>query len=387
MSAARWRPSCATPSSASASRPNACGADRRDQRLLVREVPVGRHRAAADLGSQAPHRERALAFLDEDPRRRLAEPLADRVARLARARPRLLLGCRGVHVYSVRLMCESGKRPSLTGAARDMTLPAVLRDRLRLPVIGSPLFIVSGPGAGDRPVQGRRRRLVPVAERAAALAAGRVAGRDHRDAGRLGPRASRGARRAVRGQPDRPQDQQPARGGRRALRQVQGPGGDHLAGRPRGRQRRGARLGRRRAARHHQQRLRPQGDREGRRRPDPGGGRRRRPRRAALALRHDPGAARVVRRADRALRRHRQRPRGAGGAGDGRRPRLHRLGLHRDAGGARRPGLQGHDRRQRRRGHRLHQPLHRRARQLPAALDRRARASIPTTCRRPIRRR
>ena len=26
-----------------------------------------------------------------------------------------------------------------------MTLPAVLRDRLRLPVIGSPLFIVSGP--------------------------------------------------------------------------------------------------------------------------------------------------------------------------------------------------------------------------------------------------
>ena len=26
-----------------------------------------------------------------------------------------------------------------------MTLPAVLRDRLRLPVVGSPLFIVSGP--------------------------------------------------------------------------------------------------------------------------------------------------------------------------------------------------------------------------------------------------
>ena len=26
-----------------------------------------------------------------------------------------------------------------------MTLPAVLRDRLRLPVIGSPLFIISGP--------------------------------------------------------------------------------------------------------------------------------------------------------------------------------------------------------------------------------------------------
>ena len=27
-----------------------------------------------------------------------------------------------------------------------MSLPSVLRDRLRLPVIGSPLFIVSGPG-------------------------------------------------------------------------------------------------------------------------------------------------------------------------------------------------------------------------------------------------
>ena len=62
-----------------------------------------------------------------------------------------------------------------------MSLPPVLRDRLRLPVIGSPLFIVSGPGAGDRPVQGRHRRLVPVAERAAGLAAGRVAGADHRE--------------------------------------------------------------------------------------------------------------------------------------------------------------------------------------------------------------
>ena len=50
-------------------------------------------------------------------------------------------------------------------------------------------------------------------------------------------------------------------------------------------------------------------------------------------------------------------------------------------------GLQGHDRRQRRRGHRLHQPLHRRARQLPAALDRCAPASTPTTCRTPTRRR
>ena len=57
--------------------------------------------------------------------------------------------------------------------------------------------------------------------------------------------------------------------------------------------------------------------------------------------------------------------RGAGRAGDGRGLRLHRLGLHRDRGGARGRGLQAVivDSTQRR--HRLHQPLHRRARQLP----------------------
>jgi len=38
-----------------------------------------------------------------------------------------------------------GHKPSLTGEKPAMSLPPVLRDRLRLPVIGSPLFIVSGP--------------------------------------------------------------------------------------------------------------------------------------------------------------------------------------------------------------------------------------------------
>ena len=58
--------------------------------------------------------------------------------------------------------------------------------------------------------------------------------------------------------------------------QVQGADRHHLARRAHRCQRRGARLGRHRAARHHQQHVREQGDREGRRRPDRGGGRRRR---------------------------------------------------------------------------------------------------------------
>jgi hypothetical protein len=37
-----------------------------------------------------------------------------------------------------------------------MPLPASLKNRLELPVIGAPLFIVSG----HRPVQGRNRRLL-----------------------------------------------------------------------------------------------------------------------------------------------------------------------------------------------------------------------------------
>jgi nitronate monooxygenase len=41
-------------------------------------------------------------------------------------------------------MCDAGKRRLLLEHP-SMSLPPVLRDRLRLPVIGSPLFIVSGP--------------------------------------------------------------------------------------------------------------------------------------------------------------------------------------------------------------------------------------------------
>jgi hypothetical protein len=55
-------------------------------------------------------------------------------------------------------------------------LPAVLQN-LPLPVIASPMFIVS-TRAGDRAVQGGDRRFHAGAERAAGVAAGRVAARD-----------------------------------------------------------------------------------------------------------------------------------------------------------------------------------------------------------------
>jgi hypothetical protein len=56
-------------------------------------------------------------------------------------------------------------------------------------------------------------------------------------------------------------------------------------------------------------------------------------------------------------------------ASDGSGSRLHRLGVHRDEGGQRGAGLQADDRREQCAGHRLHESLHRRARQLSEALD------------------
>ena len=61
--------------------------------------------------------------------------------------------------------------------------------------------------------------------------------------------------------------------------------------------------------------------------------------------------------------------RGAGGAGHGCRLRVHRLGLRRDRGGPGGRRVQTDDRREQLRRHRLQQPLHRRARQLPERVD------------------
>ena len=72
--------------------------------------------------------------------------------------------------------------------------------------------------------------------------------------------------------------------------------------------------------------------------------------------------------------------RGACRAGDGRRPRLHRLGLHRHRRGACRRGLQAVHRRVQQRRHRLLEPVHRRAWQLPEAVDPQRRHGPGRTC-------
>ena len=168
-----------------------------------------------------------------------------------------------------------------------MPLPAVLRN-LPLPIIGAPLFIVSNPEARHRAVHGRHRRLDAGAERAAGRAARRMAGRDHRDARRARPRPPRAAGGAVRDQPDRPQEQRPARARHGGVREVQGADRHHLARRAHRRQRRGARLGRHRACTTSSTtRFAQEGDREGRRRPDRGRGRRGRPCRREEPVRAD----------------------------------------------------------------------------------------------------
>jgi hypothetical protein len=75
-----------------------------------------------------------------------------------------------------------------------------------------------------------------------------------------------------------------------------------------------------------------------------------------------------------ALIQHRHRRGGTGGPGHGCRFRLHRLCLHRDGRSACLRGLQADDRRLQQRRHRLQQPLHRGAWQLPARFHRECRS-------------
>ena len=217
-----------------------------------------------------------------------------------------------------------------------MSLPPLF-DRLRLPAIGAPLFIVSNPDlviaqckagiVGSFPALNARPQslldewLHRITEELAAW------DRDH-------PETPVGA---LCGQPDRPPLQRPADGGHGDLPEMEGADRHHLAGRA-GRGQPGRPwLGRDHPARHHQRPLRPQGGRERRRRHHRGRGRRRRPCRAALALRPDPGDPRLVRRAADPVGRDRHRPRHPRRAGDGRRPRLYRLALHRHRRGQCRP--------------------------------------------------
>ena len=149
----------------------------------------------------------------------------------------------GLHARAALCIHRKCTVDSLRGT--PMALPPVLRDRLRLPVIGSPLFIISDPDLVIAQCKAGIVGSFPALNARPVSHAGRVAAPDHRGTGRLGPRPSGGAVGAVRGQPDRPQDQRPAGAGRRAIHQVEGADRHHLAGRARGRERRGPLLWRR----------------------------------------------------------------------------------------------------------------------------------------------
>ena len=158
-----------------------------------------------------------------------------------------------------------------------MSMPALFKGRLSIPVIGAPLFIISVPDlviaqckagiVGSFPALNARppalldEWLVRIKEELAALRQG----------------ASRAAVGAVRGEPDRAPLEQPARTGSGAVREAQGADDHHLARRARRTQSGRASLGRHRVSRRDQPEIRAQGGREGRRRSDPGIGRRRRP--------------------------------------------------------------------------------------------------------------
>ena len=94
-----------------------------------------------------------------------------------------------------------------------MSLPPILEGRLALPVIGSPLFIISDPELVIAQCKAGVVGSFPALN-ARPEPAGRVAAPHHRGTGRHEP-AIRTGRRALRGQPDRPQDQRPARAGPR----------------------------------------------------------------------------------------------------------------------------------------------------------------------------
>ena len=140
-----------------------------------------------------------------------------------------------------------------------MALPAAAARRSPLPIIGSPLFIISNPklviaqckagivgsmpALNARPASQLDEWLAEITETLAAW------DRDHPEQ----PAAPFAINQIVHKSNDRLEHDMAG------LRQVQGADRHHLAGCAHRRQRRGARLGRHGAARHHQQRLRAQG--------------------------------------------------------------------------------------------------------------------------------
>jgi hypothetical protein len=102
-------------------------------------------------------------------------------ALLRRPHPQQGAGLRDSIVEGADSVTALAWRPSDDGPP----VPAV--QRLPLPIIGSPLFIISNPKLVIAQCTGRRGGQHAGAQCAPGRAARRVAGRDHRDPGRLGP--------------------------------------------------------------------------------------------------------------------------------------------------------------------------------------------------------
>ena len=190
-----------------------------------------------------------------------------------------------------------------------MSMPALFKGRLSIPVIGAPLFIISVPDLVIAQCKAGVVGSFPALNARPAGTARRMAGADQGRTRRLRQGASGAAVGAVRGQPDRAPLQQPARAGSGGVREAQGADDDHVARRARRTEPGRAWLGRHRVSRRHQPEIRAQGGREGCGRFDFGFGRRRWPCRRNLAIRFRGRDPAMVRWPDRAVGRDRQRPR------------------------------------------------------------------------------
>ena len=241
-----------------------------------------------------------------------------------------------------------------------MSLPQTFRDRLALPAIAAPMFLVSGP---DLVVEACRAGVIGTFPSLNRRTTEEYAAWLDEIEGRLADTQ----RRAVRRQSDCAQEQ-PAR-----LRRSRGDGQasraacDHVARRKHRSCRRRAWLRRARVSRRDQHASCPQGGGSRRRRIDRGLRRRRRPRRHDEPVRARVGNPRLLRQDHHSLRRDLDWPTGRGGDHDGRGPRLSRHALHRDTRKPRQGRLQGDDRLGARRRHRLHPRDQRGARQLSGA--------------------
>src|SRR5580698_4196861 len=146
MSRARWRSFCSTPSSASA-----------------RQLKAWVRTAATNASLSAKWRYGAIGLQPTSAASRRIDSAAspssrNSLAAASHSRPRIASrssaerarvdfgsGVTRRRMFTPYAYCALMQATTPCRSPPAMTLPAVLRDRLRLPVIGSPLFIISGP--------------------------------------------------------------------------------------------------------------------------------------------------------------------------------------------------------------------------------------------------